>query len=304
MIWSDSVNFDGAALKGRAALGGGVSAFASGGAFPLYTTSLAFPAERSSKLASRNRWLFGAQLGAAWRPAPILAVTLGAAYYDFYGVEGHVSGPCDTHLKGITCDTDDTRPVVMQKGNTTMALRTPSDAALVAEAVGQAARYQYFGLASSFREVAGTLRVELQPLEALKATLDGELAWNEGFSRRHVEAVALNNRAACSGTGCSRFAGGPYAYTGRLAVGSGAQEARGSWSASVEYRRVESDAVLDALNDSDFGLGGTNLKGYTVGVSVGLAERLTLAARYGSADAIVGPRYQVDVVQVDLSQRF
>jgi hypothetical protein len=304
LVWGDNVSFDGAAVRGAASLGGGFRAFAAAGAFPVFTTAFAFPTERTQKFASRDRYLFAAQVGAEWRTERTIALKLGVAFYDFYGVEGRASGPCDTHLKGVTCSTDDTRPLVAQKGNTYMPLRTPSDAALVAEAVGSASRYEYFGLASSFRELVATARLELRALEAMKVTLDGELVTNTAFSSRRISSAALNNLGACDAASCDRFAGGNRGALGRFTLGSPAQEVRWAWSAGVEYRHLESDAVLDALNDSDFGLGGTNLKGFGFAASLGLGEGVTATARWSSADAIAGPRYQVDVLQVDLSARF
>ena len=35
---------------------------------------------------------------------------------------------------------------------------------------------------------------------------------------------------------------------------------RWDWNVSLAYKYVESDAVLDALNDPDFHLGGTNAR--------------------------------------------
>jgi hypothetical protein len=81
-------------------------------------------------------------------------------------------------------------------------------------------------------------------------------------------------------------------------------DTRWSWSASVAYRYLESDATLDAFTDSDFGLGGTNLKGVSANAYLVLAERVTLGVRWFSADEVAGPPYRVDVVQTDVVARF
>ena len=70
------------------------------------------------------------------------------------------------------------------------------------------------------------------------------------------------------------------------------------------YRYLETDAVLDAFTDSDFGLSGTNLKGFIVGATLGLAEHVTLGARWMSADQVAGPKFAVDVLQADLQAGF
>ncbi len=304
LIWSDTVSLDGIAVLGRMGVGGGVTVFASAGAFPSYTTAFAFPADHTAKFPSRNKWLYAAQLGGEWRPAPDFALKLGVAFYDFDGIEGRVSSPCDTNLKSVTCDTDDTRPSFAQKGNTYMALRTPNDSALIAERLQSASRYEYFGLFSRFREVAATGRLELPGTGGLRPTVDAELVANVGLWKRRPGVSPLNNADHCDESGCSHFLGGRYGYLARVTLGTPRQDVRWSWNASLGYRRLESDAVVDAFTDPDFGLGGTNLKGFVVGASVVLADNVTATARWLSADAIVGPPYRVDVLQTDLSARF
>jgi hypothetical protein len=302
MAWSDGVGLDGLAL--RLARGSGFRPFLAAGAFPVYTTGFAFPAERPEKLASRNRWLFAGQLGLELGREARVGLKLGGAFYLYGGLEGKRSEPCDTHLKDVTCSTDDLRPGFAQKGNTYMALRVPSAAALAAEASGPAARYQYFGLATPFRVAQATARLHARIAAPLLATLEAEAARNLGWKRSKVAPLALNNLGRCDGGGTCPYAGGDLAGLARLTLGSPGRDRAGDWSASVSYRRVESDAVLDAFADPDFGLGGTNLKGYAVAASVALASGVVAGARWLSADAVAGPTYRVDVLQLDLQARF
>ena len=72
----------------------------------------------------------------------------------------------------------------------------------------------------------------------------------------------------------------------------------------VGYKYIQSDAVVDAFNDSDFGLGGTNLQGYIVGGSLALSPKVWIRLRYLSADSIIGPTYKADVFQFDLNGKF
>ena len=73
-----------------------------------------------------------------------------------------------------------------------------------------------------------------------------------------------------------------------------------------------SDAVLDAFTDSDLGLGGTNLRGYTVGMNYGLYRNTFLGVRYMAAENLDTPlnsnfptaSYKVNTLQVDLNVRF
>jgi hypothetical protein len=87
-------------------------------------------------------------------------------------------------------------------------------------------------------------------------------------------------------------------------LGSPLQGAQWSWSAGVEYRYLQSDAVVDAFTDPDFGLGGTNLQGYMVTGSLGIIQQVKLSLLWSSASSIVGPRYQVDELLVDVTARF
>jgi hypothetical protein len=305
LLWWDDLGFDGVAVKGKVDVGGGVTPFLTGGAFPIYSAAMAYPAERPDKFASLDKMLYAAQVGLQVAPDPAFTLKLAVAFYDFDRVEGRQSGPCDTNLKDITCDSDDSRPSFAQKGNTYLTVRTPSAAALTAEASSLVARYQFFGLASRFREAAATGRMELLVGPGLKIGLEAEYVRNLGFNRKQIEAKALNNRGPLQGSDpIGPFVGGNDGMLARVSFGSPEMNERWDWKAQLAYRRVASDAVLDALNDSDFGQGGTNLKGPSVDVMVALAKRVTAAVRWFSADQVAGPRYAVDGLQVDLAARF
>lgn len=90
----------------------------------------------------------------------------------------------------------------------------------------------------------------------------------------------------------------------RLNFGDVTLERRWDWSVSLGYKYVESDAVVDGFTDSDFGLGGTNLKGYTLAGQLALAKRVWLRARWMSADSVDGPIFQVDTLQFDVNAKF
>jgi hypothetical protein len=62
--------------------------------------------------------------------------------------------------------------------------------------------------------------------------------------------------------------------------------------------------VIDAFADSDFGLGGTNLKGYFIGANFALGPNVWASARWMSANQITGAPYAVDIIQVDLNAKF
>jgi hypothetical protein len=70
------------------------------------------------------------------------------------------------------------------------------------------------------------------------------------------------------------------------------------------YRSLEGDAVMDAFNDPDFHVGGTNAKGYTIGAKYGLGPGVWVRLRWMSADEIDGPPLSIDVLQLDLNAKF
>lgn len=304
LVWDDDLGFDGLTLQARLPVAAGVTPFVTVGGFPLYSTAFDFAADQPSKRGSFDKWLFGAQLGAEWKPAEGWGLKLGGAFYHFDNVQGHTSSPCATNTKDVTCDTDASRPSFAQKGNSYTTLRTPSEQALLAESAG-GAQYQYFGLASEFQVVALTGRLEVTPSPAVRIAFEGELVRNVALSRARMDRLVVNNlECTKSGPNACSFDGGNSGYLGRLTVGSGGPRKRGSWSLAATYRFVESDAVVDAFTDSDFGLGGTNLQGFSVAGSLALSENVTAGARWFSANEVTGPKYGVDVFHVDISTRF
>jgi hypothetical protein len=203
-----------------------------------------------------------------------------------------------------TCDTDTLRPSFAQKGNTYMMLRdiVPFDATDPTEA-----QYQYFGLASAFRNVMLSGRLDLAHFNPIHIILDGEYVQNVAWDRQQVAARARANALPSSATypfPDNEYYGGNEGWMGRLTVGHKELKELWDWNVSVAYKWLESDAVIDAFTDSDFGLGGTNLKGYIIGASLALGPKVWASARWMSANEVAGAPYAVDVLQVDLNAKF
>jgi hypothetical protein len=100
------------------------------------------------------------------------------------------------------------------------------------------------------------------------------------------------------------YSGGNSAWIAQFKVGSGALQKRWDWDFGMAYRYVESDAVIDGFCDSDFGGGGTNLKGLSIGGNLALSKHVFIGARWLSATAIAGPTFKQDILQIDLNARF
>ena len=100
--------------------------------------------------------------------------------------------------------------------------------------------------------------------EPFQLSLIGEFVNNLAFSRSAIEnngpaqlVGPTNNLNNVTGA----FQGGDNAWNVNFQAGTVALTKFGDWNAGIGYRYVESDAVVDGFCDSDFGGGGTNLKG-------------------------------------------
>jgi len=62
--------------------------------------------------------------------------------------------------------------------------------------------------------------------------------------------------------------------------------------------------VVDGFVDSDFGGGGTNVKGYTIFGTMALSPNVSIGLRWMSASEVAGPPLKEDVLQIDVSGKF
>jgi hypothetical protein len=74
----------------------------------------------------------------------------------------------------------------------------------------------------------------------------------------------------------------------------------GDWQIKYFFRNTERDAVLSALDDSNFLEGSTNSKGSNVGLKVGLYKGIKLALTYINSESITGPKTDLELFQADL----
>jgi hypothetical protein len=309
LVWYKEIGFDGFAIQAKQEVVEGFTPFFVGGAFPVFNTDLNAGLSTADlagpiKVPSRDKWLFGAQGGFGARFDPETNLTLAVAYYDFTNVRGRLSSACLVYTASDSCDTDLLRPSFAQKGNTYMQLRNvPVVLPISAKDTGTL-NYQYYGLASDFRPVVASAQLDFAQFNPVHIILDAEYVWNTAFNRAAVAAVAVNNFAPTSDGSVGPFNGGNQGWLARLTVGDKEVKHLWDWNAHVGYKYLQSDAMVDAFVDSDFGLGGTNLKGYFIGGNVGLGENVWTSMRWMSANNIAGLPYKVDIVQLDLNARF
>ncbi len=317
LVHHRDLGFDGFAVQARHEVVPGITPFAIAGAFPIFNTGLNVGSSLDvtnidaipGKARSHDKWMFGGQLGSNVHVDPDIEFTFAAAYYDFTNVQGRLSSPCYVFGTADFCDTDLTRPSFAQRGNTYMALRNiipqyDSGNNLLAQ-------YQYFGLASAFRNVVVSGKLDLGHFHPVHIILDGEYVRNVAWNRDDIAAKVLANpipagpTAGCTSIPCLPvYTGGNQGWLARMTVGHRQLRELWDWSASVGYKYLESDAVIDAFTDSDFGLGGTNLKGYFVGGNLALGPNVWATARWMSANQVAGAPYAVDIFQLDLNARF
>lgn len=302
-IWSEDIGFDGLVVEARSTGKEEFQPFITAGAFPVFNTELNFSSNQPAKFESLNKWLYAVQAGADLNLHKDLKAKASLAYYHFHNIEGQLSEPYTPLSPNDAGNTDGTRPAFAQKGNTYRPIRNivPS----VINDFGTKYQYQYFGLATPFEVVTATGRLDFDGWEPIRLSLVGEYAKNLAFDQDDINAVAVNNRGPSGDDGSlGAFDGSDTAWYLNLVAGHAALDQRGQWQGFVGYRWIGSDAVVDGFNDQDFGGGGTNVKGFTVGFNYALTPRVRIGAKWFSADEIAGPAFSSDILMFDLGASF
>ncbi|MBC7803675.1 MAG: putative porin [Candidatus Parcubacteria bacterium] len=271
LLWASDLNFDGAALGLRPRFTENFQGMFTIGAFPLKDNE---PTAANPTL--RNKWLYGAQAGFEYALAGGSRLKAGLALYDFQ----HAEGIPNTDLLNPN-RSDWTAPSFRQKGNTLFPINFFGNPPL-------------FGLASKFRIINLTGELDIASYDPVHITLLGDYARNIGFDRSEIQRR----------TGGLDLVPQNSAWQARLQVGHKRIEREFDWFAFGGYRRVERDSVMDAFNDGDFNLGGTNAKGWMVGGGLGVARNAWIGLKYSTANQISGAPLAIDVLQLDFNARF
>lgn len=303
IIYDEDLGFDGAFVTGRYKINQHVTPFAVAGAFPIFNTDLNFSSIQPAKISSTDKYLYGSQVGAEFNINKHTTAKLAGAYYYFDGAEGRQSTPFTPLTASDAGDTDGTRPSFAQKGNTYLPLRR-----IIPNAnnnFGTTNQFQYYGLATKFQPLAITAKIDYNGFEPFQVSLIAEYIKNLAFDRDRLDALGVNNRASNSAGGNpGHYEGGDTAWMVAIRAGAATFEKRGDWQVGVSYKHIESDAVIDAFTDSDFGLGGTNMQGYTVWGGIALTPRTSLGVRWVSTKEIAGPPLSIDSLFIDFGGRF
>lgn len=304
LIWPDDMNFDGVAVKATHAFNDANKVFVNAGAFPL--------SEFQSDAA--DAWLYGAQVGAIFKPDANSQFDIGLGYYDFNNIEGNFDPMYrDTANTFGAADksylSSEYKKAVRQRGNTLIRINQPVAAAGSATAVAPV-----WGLASKFRPLTLSAAYNHQGFEGLNIRISADFINNTAFSQADIR------RRAQPGANID-LAKKTHAWQARAQIGSTKQELLGDWSAYLGWRRFERDAWVDAFTDTTWHLGGTNYVGWTLGGAYYVGPRTSLGARVtstrnltdGRTETLSGGaevpnlssiRQRVDVLQVELNSRF
>jgi len=310
IMWDEDVALDGVAFKTTTDWSPGFKTWLSGGAFTVFNSALNFPDNSSSKYASYDKYLFATQFGVQFKITDDIEGKMGFSYWDWQNIQGRFSDPFVPTSANDAGNTDNSRPLFAQKGNTYRIIRniTPVPGASPAGNLnGTINQFQYFGLATPFRQISWSGRLDFNHLRPLQVSLLGEFVKNVALDKAAMNNLnrpdaVVNNRNG--GTG--NWAGGDTAWYMGVNFGKPSTlfKERGDWSMGLGYRYVESDAVVDGFTDSNFGGGGTNMKGYTISAALALSRQTALHLTYMSAAQIAGPTLRSDVVMFDLTARF
>lgn len=316
LLYDPDLRFDGVAGQFRLdrPFGDQSQVALTAGAFPLDFGPDGFPNNATVKRGYPSRWLLTGELKLKGEVADGIVVNASAGYHRFVHLQGKLSEPCNLDTTDF-CTTDALTPLFLRRGNTLFALRnlSPNTAGI---------RPQLLGLKFGYSIIDFNLGVKVPVSDSVSASLSGEYLRNIAFRRSDICSgqidtslsslvQPINNVTAtgtqtsvCTGTNPARFNGGNVGWMGKLGLGTREQEKRGSWMVSVEYRYLQSDAVLDALTDSDFHLGGTNAKGYVLSGEYGIADGLTFGGHWYSTNEVAGEPYALDMLQLDLKAKF
>jgi hypothetical protein len=268
IVWDTDVTLEGVAFGYRLD-------FAQGADAPQLVATLGAIPEQYIALASNNKWLYAGQLGMDLHPSEASRIRFGVAYY-FYD-----------HIHGIRNALNDntydyTAPLYVQKGNTLFDIRNDTDPTT-----------NLFALAADYHLLDGVVAADWLPSPGYRISLTADWVRNVGFNESAVTARV----------------GAPVApritaWQTEASFGSDELDHPWAWRTFVAYKFIQRDAVLDAFNDQDFHLGGTDAKGFLIGGDVSFTPYIWARLRYISANAIDGPPLGIDVWQLDLNGRF
>jgi hypothetical protein len=282
------------------------------GAFPIDFGDQNFPDTSTSKQSTPQKWLLASQIETDLRFGRHVRLDLSGAIYDFTNVSGRLSAPCALGYGVTQCSTDGFSPYFVQKGNSLFQMRDIVDAS-----GNPVDGNQLLGLVQRFDvvDVMGVLHFPVSPHNEFSLTGEylNNIAFRTARACRYGEAGEPVNNGGAGGSGnicdpvaanATPYVAGHQGFQVMAAMGYPAPGERGEWRVWAGYKYLQSDATLDAINDPDFNLGGTNAKGFILGGTLGIAHNVRVGARWMSTNPVTGEPLAIDVLQIDLNAAF
>ncbi|SCY11767.1 putative porin [Nitrosospira sp. Nsp13] len=274
LLWDVDLNFEGLAINLHPWLkeeSRTVKPFLNAGVFPLQQIN------QSETVKAKDKWFFGAQAGLEWAPENTdTKFRLGAAYYDYRNING-VRNPNfgDTLF-------NQSAPLFRQKGNSLFNIDNDGDPTT-----------NLWALAADYRLANVTMVADYSKFKPIHVIGTVDYVRNVGYDENKIFARSGQNIKPEID-----------AYQLRLTVGYPIIAERHQWQVFGFYRRSERDSMLDAFTDSNYLMGGTNHKGYTIQGLYGVAHNTWLGLRYMSYDQVSGLPLSIDSINLDLNARF
>jgi len=284
LIWDKDLNFDGLAYKYRPLETDNI--FEEDRIFDSFVTIGAFPLDEI-ELSSDDKWLFGFQTGLNWSFNNQDKLDIIISYYDYRNIEGERNAANSNLL-------DYTAPDLVGRGNTlfNIANNTVNPDEVL------------FALASDYNLANLLIKYKIANFAPVNIVVSLDYVDNIGYEQTDVlERVEdVNNLFQLFGN--TDGEGKTEAYQVKLDVGWPSLMKRGNWQASMAYKYLERDAVLDIYTDSDFRGGGTDVEGWILQGKYAFDDATWISLKMISADEIDGPPFGQDTIQLDLSARF
>ncbi|SCX38756.1 Putative porin [Nitrosospira sp. Nsp1] len=273
LLWDADLNFEGLAINLHPWLKENrtMKPFLNAGIFPLQQIN------QSETVKAKDKWFYGAQAGVEWIPDELdTKVRVGAAYYDYRNISG-VRNPAfgDTLF-------NQTATLFRQKGNSLFNIDNDGDPTT-----------NLWALAADYRIANVTMVADYSRFKPIHVVGTVDYARNVGYNQNRIFTRTGQNIKPETD-----------AYQIRLTVGYPVISERHQWQIFGFYRYSERDSMLDAFTDSNYLLGGTNHKGYTIHGLYGVAHNTWFGLRYNSYNQISGLPLGIDSINLDLNARF
>jgi hypothetical protein len=282
ILWDPDLAFDGGVATFTPKFNDSWSSFTSIGAFPIEEV------ESSEVNDAKDKWIYSLQTGIKWQAPNKSSFKLAVAYHDYKNVEGKRNSPGLTENSG-------TAPQFRQRGNNTFDINSNNTTLTSTPIIGTASKFEQINIIG---------QLDLMQFAPMHVTLTGDYVKNIGFDRKEIF-----NRTG------NLYKEETDAYQVRLDIGHDSfnnfntretpiDVKKHDWQVSLAYKHIEADSVLDGFTDSNFGLGGSNFKGWALVGNYGIDKNAWISSRYLTADSISGFPFSVDVFLVDFNGRF